>query len=196
VPKAIVTDENSPLARMEEVAGRLESAMKKVVANKGAPGPDAMTVAKLREQWPSIAARLRAGLLSGTYRSGGIRRAMIPKADGGQRALGIPNVVDRVVMEAVRQVLEPLFEPTFHASSHGFRPGRSCHTAVAEAKRHVRAGHEWVVDIDLEKFFDRQPPAADRQTRAASRRPAAARADRTHAQGQGRAAGRCRDRRR
>ena len=80
---------------------------------------------------------------------------MIPKADGGQRALGIPNVVDRVVMEAVRQVLEPLFEPTFHASSHGFRPGRSCHTAIAEAKQHVRDGHEWVVDIDLEKFFDR-----------------------------------------
>ena len=80
---------------------------------------------------------------------------MIPKASGGQRGLGIPNVVDRVVMEAVRQVLEPLFEPTFHASSHGFRPGRSCHTAIAEAKRHVRQGYEWVVDIDLEKFFDR-----------------------------------------
>ena len=80
---------------------------------------------------------------------------MIPKAGGGQRGLGIPNVVDRVVMEAVRQVLEPLFEPTFHASSHGFRPGRSCHTAIAEAKQHVRDGYEWVVDIDLEKFFDR-----------------------------------------
>ena len=129
--------------------------MKKVVANKGRPGPDGMTVAALREQWPSIAPRLRAALLSGTYRPGGIRRAMIPKADGGQRGLGIPNVVDRVVMEAVRQVLEPLFEPTFHASSHGFRPGRSCHTAIAEAKQHVRDGYEWVVDIDLEKFFDR-----------------------------------------
>jgi group II intron reverse transcriptase/maturase len=140
---------------MEEVAERLDSAMKKVVANKGAPGPDGMTVAGLREQWPSIAPRLRGRLLSGRYQSGGIRRAMIPKADGGQRALGIPNVVDRVVMEAVRQVLEPLYEPTFHASSHGFRPGRSCHTAIAEAKQHVRDGYEWVVDIDLEKFFDR-----------------------------------------
>jgi RNA-directed DNA polymerase len=155
VPKAIVTDENSTLARMEEVADRLDLATKKVVANKGAPGPDGMTVDVLREQWPSIAPRLRAALLEGTYRLGGIRRVMIPKAGGGQRGLGIPNVIDRVVMEAVRQVLEPLWEPTFHSSSHGFRPGRSCHTAIAEAKAHVRDGHEWVVDIDLEKFFDR-----------------------------------------
>jgi RNA-directed DNA polymerase len=155
VPKAIVTEEKSTPATMEEVAERLDSAMLKVVANKGAPGPDGMTVAGLREQWPSIAPRLRGRLLSGRYQPGGIRRAMIPKPDGGQRALGIPNVVDRVVMEAVRQVLEPLHEPTFHASSHGFRPGRSCHTAIAEAKQHVRDGYEWVVDIDLEKFFDR-----------------------------------------
>jgi RNA-directed DNA polymerase len=155
VPKAIVTEGNSPLAMMEEVVERLDSAMLKVVANKGAPGPDGLTVGELREQWPAIARKLRAGLLVGSYRPGEIRRAMIPKAGGGQRGLGIPNVVDRVVMEAVRQVLEPLFEPTFHASSHGFRPGRSCHTAIAEAKRHVRDGFEWVVDIDLEKFFDR-----------------------------------------
>jgi RNA-directed DNA polymerase len=155
VPKAVVTVDVSTPVRMEEVAERLDSAMKKVVANRGAPGPDGMTVAVLQQRWPSIAPGLRAGLLSGSYRPGGIRRAMIPKVDGGQRALGIPDVVDRVVMEAVRQVLEPRFEPTFHPSSHGFRPGRSCHTAVAEAKRHVRDGFEWVVDIDLEKFFDR-----------------------------------------
>jgi RNA-directed DNA polymerase len=155
VPKAVVTVDASTPARMEEVAERLDSAMKKVVANRGAPGPDGMTVAALVERWPSIAPGLRAGLLSGSYRPGGIRRAMIPKVDGGQRALGIPNVVDRVVMEAVRQVLEPRFEPTFHPSSHGFRPGRSCHTAVTEASKHVRDGFEWVVDIDLEKFFDR-----------------------------------------
>ena len=157
VPKAIVTEKTSPLAMMmmEEVVERLDSAMRKVVANRGAPGPDGLTVGALREQWPTIAAKLRAGLLDGSYRPGGIRRAMIPKAGGGQRGLGIPNVADRVVMEAVRQVLEPLFEPTFHASSHGFRPGRSCHTAIAEAKKHVRQGYEWVVDVDLEKFFDR-----------------------------------------
>jgi len=155
VPKAVVTVEQGAPVTMEEVAERLDSAMKKVVANKGAPGPDGMTVGQLRERWPSLSSGLRADLLSGRYRPGGIRRAMIPKADGGQRALGIPNVVDRVVMEAVRQVLEPPFEPTFHASSHGFRPGRSCHTAIAEAKQHVRDGYEWVVDVDLEKFFDR-----------------------------------------
>jgi len=155
VPKAIVTEESVPSAVMEEVVERLDSAMKKVVANKGAPGPDGLMVGALREQWPTIGPRLRAGLLDGTYRPGVIRRAMIPKAGGGQRGLGIPNVVDRVVMEAVRQVLEPVYEPTFHASSHGFRPGRSCHTAITEAKQHVRDGYEWVVDIDLEKFFDR-----------------------------------------
>jgi retron-type reverse transcriptase len=138
VPKAIVTEENGPPAVMEEVVARLDSAMKKVVANKGAPGPDGLTVGMLRERWPTIVPKLRADLLDGTYRPGEIRRAMIPKAGGGQRALGIPNVADRVVMEAVRQVLEPLFEPTFHSSSHGFRPGRSCHTAIAEAKKHVR----------------------------------------------------------
>jgi hypothetical protein len=86
VPKAIVTAKQSAPARMEEVAERLDSAMKKVVANKGAPGPDGMTVEQLRERWPSIVPRLRAGLLSGSYRPGGIRRAMIPKVDGGQRA--------------------------------------------------------------------------------------------------------------
>jgi len=155
VPKAIVTKGNAPLAVMEEVVERLDSAMKKVVANRGAPGPDGLTVGALREQWPTIASKLRAGLLEGTYRPGVIRRALIPKAGGGQRGLGIPNVVDRVVMEAVRQVLEPLYEPTFHPASHGFRPGRSCHSAIAEAKQHVRDGYEWVVDIDLEKFFDR-----------------------------------------
>jgi len=155
VPKAIVTEETCTLAMMEEVIARVDSAMKKVVANKGAPGLDGMTVGQLREQWPAIAPGLRAGLLEGSYRPGGIRRVMIPKAGGGQRGLGIPNVVDRVVMEAVRQVLDPLFEPSFHPSSHGFRPGRSCHTAIAEAKKHVRDGYEWVVDIDLEKFFDR-----------------------------------------
>jgi RNA-directed DNA polymerase len=155
VPKAIVNEQACVPATMDEVVERLGSALSKVVSNKGAPGPDGMTVEALQAQWPTIAPRLRAELLEGRWRPGEIRRAHIPKAGGGRRGLGIPNVADRVVMEAVRAVLEPHFEPTFHPSSHGFRPGRSCHTAVAEAARHLQEEHEWVVDIDLEKFFDR-----------------------------------------
>ena len=141
-------------ATIEEVASRLTSALLKVASNKGAPGPDGQTIEALCEQWPIVLPRLQADLLAGVYRPGVIRRAYIPKAGGGQRGLGIPAVVDRVVCEAVRQVLEPLWEPTFHPSSHGFRPGRSCHTAITEAGRHLKDGYEWCVDLDLEKFFD------------------------------------------
>jgi RNA-directed DNA polymerase len=155
VPKAVVNAENVTPVTMEEVAYRLTAALVKVVSNKGAPGPDGQTVGELLEQWPIVGPRLAAELLGGRYRPGVIRRANIPKAGGGQRGLGIPNVIDRVVCEAVRQVLEPVFEPTFHPSSHGFRPGRGCHTAVEEAKQHLEDGYGWVVDIDLEKFFDR-----------------------------------------
>jgi group II intron reverse transcriptase/maturase len=154
VPKAIGNDEIAAPATMEEVAQRLTSALLEVASNKGAPGPDGQTIEALCEQWPSVLPRLQADLLEGTYQPGVIRRAYIPKAGGGQRGLGIPDVIDRVVQEAVRQVLEPLWEPTFHPSSHGFRPGRSCHTAIAEAKRHLEDGYEWCVDLDLEKFFD------------------------------------------
>jgi group II intron reverse transcriptase/maturase len=155
VPEAIGNARTGPSVTMEEVASRLTPALLKVVSNKGAPGPDGVTVEMLRERWPSVLPGLHRDLLEGRWRPGEIRRALIPKADGGQRGLGIPNVVDRVVMEAVRQTLEPVWEPTFHPSSHGFRPGRSCHSAIAEAKRHLEDGCEWVVDIDLEKFFDR-----------------------------------------
>jgi len=155
VPKAIGNVQTSPSVTMEEVASRLTPALLKVVSNKGAPGPDGVTVEALRERWPVVLPGLHRDLLAGCWCPGEIRRALIPKADGGQRGLGIPNVVDRVVMEALRQTLEPVWEPTFHRSSHGFRPGRSCHTAIAEAKGHLEDGCEWVVDIDLEKFFDR-----------------------------------------
>ena len=153
-PKAIANAERAAPATMEEVAKRLTDALLKVASNKGAPGPDGQTIEALADQWPVVLPRLQADLLAGTYRPGEIRRAYIPKAGGGQRGLGIPDVIDRVVQEAVRQVLEPLWEPTFHPSSHGFRPGRSCHTAIAEAKGHLEDGHEWVADLDLEKFFD------------------------------------------
>ena len=153
-PKAIGKTGTAASATMEEVAYRLTDALLKVASNKGAPGPDGQTIEALADQWPVLLPRLQADLLAGRYQPGEIRRVLIPKAGGGQRGLGIPDVIDRVVQEAVRQVLEPLWEPTFHPSSHGFRPGRSCHTAIAEAKGHLEDGHGWVVDLDLEKFFD------------------------------------------
>jgi RNA-directed DNA polymerase len=153
-PKAISKAGTVAPATMEEVAYRLTDALLKVASNKGAPGPDGQTIEALADQWPVVLPRLQADLLEGRYRPGQIRRAYIPKAGGGQRGLGIPDVIDRVVQEAVRQVLEPLWEPTFHSSSHGFRPGRSCHTAIAEATRYLEDGYGWVVDRDLEKFFD------------------------------------------
>ena len=155
VPEAIGNAEGVTPVTMEEVVSRLSAALVKVVQNKGAPGPDGLTVGELLEQWPTAGLKLAVRLLDGSYRPGEIRRANIPKAGGGQRGLGIPNVIDRVVCEAVRQVLEPVFEPTFHPSSHGFRPGRGCHTAIEEAQRHLEDGYGWVVDIDLERFFDR-----------------------------------------
>jgi RNA-directed DNA polymerase len=155
VPKAIVSAVHGTSVTMEEVARRLPSAMMKVVSNKGAPGPDGQTVRALREQWPAIYPKLRADLLAGSYRPGAARRVEIPKAGGGRRGLTVPDVVDRVVQEAVRGVLEPAWEPSFDPGSHGFRPGRSCHTAVAAASRHLLDGYEWVVDLDLERFFDR-----------------------------------------
>ena len=154
LPKAIVNAQIDASATMEGVVSRLTSALLKVASNKGAPGPDGQTIEALLEQWPVVLSRLQADLLAGTYRPGEIRRVFIPKAGGGQRGLGIPDVIDRVVQEAVRQVLEPLWEPTFHPSSHGFRPGRSCHTAITEAKTYLEDGYELVVDLDLEKFFD------------------------------------------
>lgn len=156
VPKAKVKRRPVGPARMEEVAERLDEAFAQVAANRGAPGPDRRSIEQVRVHWPRLRARLHRALLEGTYPPGEIRRVWISKVDGpGQRGLGIPNVIDRVVQEAVRQVLEPLYEPTFHPSSHGFRPGRGCQTAIAEARGYAEEGYTVVVDIDLEKFFDR-----------------------------------------
>lgn len=146
-----------PSRLLEEVASEanLARALLNVVRNKGAPGVDGQTVEDAEAKAPTLLAGLRHALLTGRYRPGDIRRVWIPKPGGGQRGLGIPNVVDRVVQQAVLQVLEPIYDPTFHPSSHGFRPDRGAHTAVAEAKEHLKAGTLTIVDIDLAKFFDR-----------------------------------------
>jgi len=142
---------------MEEVASHenLMVAFRRVATNNGAPGPDRQSVEEVGEHLETLVPELSRALLSGSYLPGDIRRVWIPKPGGGQRGLGIPNVVDRLVQQAVHQVLSPRYESTFHGSSHGFRPGRSCHTAIAEAKGYLEEGYEWVVDLDLEKFFDR-----------------------------------------
>jgi group II intron reverse transcriptase/maturase len=155
VPKPRVKEQQAKLATMEVITDYLDLAFEKVAANKGAPGPDGLTIEEVRKHLTKILPKLTRSLLDGTYQPGDIRRVWIPKSGGGERGLGIPNVVDRVVQEAVRMVLEPLYEPTFHDQSHGFRPGRGCHTAIAQAREHLEEGYEWVVDLDLEKFFDR-----------------------------------------
>jgi RNA-directed DNA polymerase len=153
-PKPEGKEKTAESANMEEVCERLQVAFWKVAANDGAAGPDRQSIEQVSKALPQLLGQLKAALLEGTYRPGDIRRVWIPKAGGGERGLGIPNVVDRMVQEAVRMVIEPLYEPTFHPSSHGFRPERSCHTAIAEAKGYVEEGYEWVVDFDLEKFLD------------------------------------------
>jgi len=143
------------LVTMESATRFLTLAFQNVASNKGAAGPDGRSIEDVRKHLPGLLPKLTKELLRGTYHPGNIRRVWIPKGGGGQRGLGIPNVVDRVVAEAVRLLLEPLYEPTFHDQSHGFRPGRSCQTAIAQAKSIMEEGYEWVVDLDLEKFFDR-----------------------------------------
>ena len=142
---------------MEEVASEenLIRAFGEVAQNRGAPGPDGQSIDEVHEHLGELLPVVRRHLLNGTYRPGMIRRVWIPKTGGGERGLGIPDVVDRWVQQAVLRVLSPHWEPTFHPSSHGFRPGRSCHTAITEAKQYLADGYEWVVDLDVEQFFDR-----------------------------------------
>lgn len=142
-------------ATLEAVSEGLMCAFDRVASNKGAPGPDRQSIGMVRKHLHELVPKLQRALLEGTYEPGNIRRVWIPKATGGQRGLGIPNVVDRMIQEAVRQVLEPEYEPKFHPNSHGFRPGRGCQTAIEQAKEYVAEGYEWVVDIDLENFFNK-----------------------------------------
>jgi len=142
---------------MEQVVGHrnLLDALRRVETNKGAPGVDGLEVKDLRgylgEHWQ----RIKAELLAGEYEPQPVRRVDIPKPGGGTRMLGIPTAIDRFIQQALLQVLSPIFDPHFSPSSYGFRPGRSAHQAVTAARSHMEAGYRWVVDMDLEKFFDR-----------------------------------------
>src|ERR1700740_2885208 len=155
---------------MEEVCerGNCWQAYKRVKANKGSPGIDGIKVGELsgslKQHWPSI----REQLVGGPYQPQPVRRVEIPKPDGGMRKLGIPTVLDRFIQQAVMQVLQRRWDPIFSEHSHGFRPKRSAHQAVAKAQQYIAAGHRWVVDLDLEKFFDRVNH--DRLMRAIARR--------------------------
>jgi RNA-directed DNA polymerase len=133
----------------------IAAAVRAVVRNKGAPGADGMTVRDLPDvltaRWPEI----ERTLLEGAYQPQPVRRVMIPKPGGdGERALGIPTVLDRTIQQAVLQQLQPLWDPTFSEHSYGFRPGRSAHQAVMQAQAYVTDGYQFVVDLDLAKFFD------------------------------------------
>ncbi len=147
----------STASLMEEVCQRSnwQEALRRVRANKGSPGSDGMTVDELpeylRQHWLTIREQLRGG----TYSPQPVKRVEIPKGDGGMRKLGIPTVLDRFIQQAVLQVLQGRWDRTFSEHSYGFRPGRSAHQAVAQAQAYVADGYRWVVDIDLEKFFDR-----------------------------------------
>ncbi|QDS93564.1 Group II intron-encoded protein LtrA [Roseimaritima multifibrata] len=148
---------NSPESLMQHVVAdaNFEAAWKNVKRNRGAPGPDGITIAEFpdwfRPRWQSI----RQQLLDGTYRPDPVRRKTIDKPDGGKRLLGIPNIVDRLIQQAIVQILTPVFDPQFSDSSHGFRPKRSAHGAAKQVRRTVRRGYRFVADFDLSKFFDR-----------------------------------------
>jgi RNA-directed DNA polymerase len=153
-----------PTPRPEAGTGLLEmilsrenmmAALRRVEANKGAPGVDGLAVEHLRAHLAAHWATIKEELLAGRYEPAPVRGVEIPKPGGGMRQLGIPTVVDRLIQQAMHQVLMPLFDPGFSNSSYGFRPGRSAHQAVLAARSYVAGGRRWVVDIDLEKFFDR-----------------------------------------
>ena len=159
VPTARQGDEHpaGTAGLMEEVVEEenVRKALRRVRSNRGGPGVDGVSVGELpdylREHWPEI----REQLLAGTYQPQPVKRVEIPKPGGGVRKLGIPTVLDRLIQQAILQVLQPHWDLTFSDSSFGFRPGRSAHQAIAQAQGYVTEGYCWVVDLDLEKFFDR-----------------------------------------
>lgn len=157
IKKALHNNDSLTRRLMEQICRpeNLNQAYKRVKANKGAPGVDGLTIDKLRDFIAEHKEKLIQSLLDGNYRPQAVRLVEIPKPEGGVRQLGIPTVVDRLVQQAILLVLQPIFEEGFSDSSFGFRPKRSAHQAVKKAQEYVRAGHRIVVDMDLEKFFDR-----------------------------------------
>jgi RNA-directed DNA polymerase len=147
--------DSRPLMERIVEGGNLRRALKRVQQNEGSPGVDGLTVdelpAHLRRHW----AQIREHLLTGRYQPSVVKRVEIPKPGGGKRMLGIPTVLDRFIQQAVLQILQPAIDPTFSDSSYGFRPGRRAQDAVCQAQRYVQSGRRWVVDVDLEQFFDR-----------------------------------------
>jgi group II intron reverse transcriptase/maturase len=168
-PLSTPSERSDRSARIEEDAHRdqgdlwqqmlspanLMAALNRVEANRGAPGADGMTTAELRPWLREHWAQVREELDSGVFRPQPVRRVAIPKPGGGQRMLGVPRVLDRLIQQAIAQVIVPIFDPGFSGSSFGFRPGRSAHQAVRVARRAIEDGHRWVVDLDLDRFFDR-----------------------------------------
>lgn len=154
-PRHETQDTGSGLLMAALTRENLQRALKRVKANKGAAGVDGLdidqTIEHLRAAWPAI----REQLLRGTYRPSPVRRVVIPKPEGGERELGIPTVTDRLIQQALLQVLQPILDPTFSEHSYGFRPGRKAHDAILAAQSYVQSGRRVVVDVDLEKFFDR-----------------------------------------
>ncbi len=147
--------EKDRLMRRVVERGNMQLAYSRVMKNRGAPGVDGMRCEDLKAWLLVNWAQVRCTLLNGNYRPQPVRRVDIPKPQGGVRMLGVPTVVDRLIQQALHQAMQPLFEPTFSDASYGFRPGRSAQQAVRKAAEHIRAGKRWVVDMDLEKFFDR-----------------------------------------
>jgi RNA-directed DNA polymerase len=156
-PTAQETERSGDDDLMSQVVERsnLARALKRVRQNQGSAGSDGMSVDELLPYLTHHWGRLREELLTGRYQPSTVRQHAIPKGDGRMRTLGIPTVLDRFIQQAVLQVLQPQFDPTFSESSYGFRPGRRAHDAVCQAQRYVQSGRRWVVDVDLEQFFDR-----------------------------------------
>ena len=150
-----------PKSERDRLMGRvverdnMQLAYSRVMKNRGAPGIDGMRCEDLKEWLKVNWSQVKRALLDGSYRPQAVRRVDIPKPQGGVRSLGVPTVVDRLIQQALHQAMQPLFEPTFSDNSYGFRPGRRAQQAVNKAAQYIRGGKRWVVDMDLEKFFDR-----------------------------------------